>query len=71
MKISEKIFELMAEEGISQIELSKRTGITQSTICDWKKKGTNPSANKIMNIANALKINPEKLLVDDEGNYYS
>lgn len=71
MKISERIFSLMEEKGISQIELSQKTGIAQSVICDWKRKKTNPAANKIMIIANALKVNPKKLLVDDEGNYYS
>ncbi len=70
MKISEKIFEIMDSKGITQLELSSKTGITQSTISDWKRKKTNPAANKIMVIAAALKVSPKKLLVDAEGNYY-
>ena len=70
MKISEKIFEIMEEKSISQKEFSKITGIAQSVVSDWKRKGTNPSANKIMIISKALKVSPKKLLVDEEGNYY-
>ena len=36
MKISEKIFEIMAQKGMSQLELSQKTGIPQSVISDWK-----------------------------------
>ena len=70
MKISERIFEIMEEKGISQNKLSDKTGIAQSVISDWKRKGTNPAANKIVPIAEALKVNPKKLLVDAEGNKY-
>lgn len=70
MKISERIFEIMDEKNISQIKLSEKTGIAQSVISDWKRKGTNPAANKIVPIAKALKVSPKKLLVDADGNIY-
>ena len=41
--ISEKIFELILRNGMTQKEFSEETGISQSTISDWKRKGTNPS----------------------------
>ena len=47
--ISEKIFELILRNGMTQKEFSEETGISQSTISDWKRKGTNPSADKILN----------------------
>ena len=62
MKISEKIFKIMDEKGITQLELSKATGIAQSVISDWKTKGTNPSANKLLSIAKALDCDVMDLL---------
>lgn len=62
MIISEKIFKILAEKGISQRSFSEKTGISQSTISDWKRKGTNPSADKIMVICDALGISVYDLL---------
>lgn len=64
MTISEKIFKLMKEKNISQLEMSKRTGISQSTISDWRTKNTNPAADKIVPICNALGITPNELLLE-------
>lgn len=66
MLISEKIYNIMKEKGISQIEFAKRTGISQSTISDWRRKGTNPSADKIMAICGALDVTPYELLSDGD-----
>jgi transcriptional regulator with XRE-family HTH domain len=54
MTISERIFKLMEEREVTQMEFSKATGIAQSTISDWKRKKTNPSADKIMIICKVL-----------------
>lgn len=62
MTISEKIFEILKLKGISQREFSALTDIGQSTISDWKRKGTNPSADKILPICKALGITPDELL---------
>ena len=64
MKISEKIFLLMEKKGMNQFEFSKKTGITQSTISDWKRKKSNPSSDKIMKICEVLEVSPEELLRD-------
>ena len=64
MIISERIFMLMEEKGISQIELAADTGIAQSTISDWKRKKTNPSADKIMAICEVLDVSPFDVLQD-------
>lgn len=42
MIISERIFCVMEQKNITQLELSRRTGIATSNISDWKKKKTNP-----------------------------
>lgn len=64
MIISERIFQIMKEKEMQQIELSERTGIAQSTIADWKRLKTNPSAEKIMIICDALNVAPEDILFD-------
>lgn len=43
-----------------------RTGISQSTVSDWKIKKNNPSADKIMVICKALDISPYELLTGTE-----
>ena len=45
MIISERIFYVMEQKNITQLELSRRTGIATSNISDWKKKKTNPKAD--------------------------
>ncbi len=60
--INEKIFELLESSGISQKELSDRTGISTSAISDWKHKGAVPSAANVQKICKALKVNPETVL---------
>ena len=65
MQISTKVFSILKERGISQKEFSKMTGIAESTICDWKRKGFNPSAGKISAICKALDISPLELFGED------
>lgn len=50
MIISERIFKIIKEKNITQAEFAKRAGIATSTVSEWKKKKTNPSADKIMDI---------------------
>lgn len=66
MVISEKIFQILADKGMSQKEFAERTGISQSTISDWKRKKTNPSSEKIMMICEVLQISPYDLLAEEK-----
>ena len=54
MLISERIYKYMEERGMSQMEFATKTGISQSTVSDWRRKGTNPSADKILLISTIL-----------------
>ena len=47
---------------LTQAEFAKQVGIATSTISEWKKRKTNPTADKIMDICNVLQITPEQLL---------
>lgn len=62
MLISERIFKILTEKNMTQAEFAKRVGIANSTVSEWKKKKTNPSADKILDICLALEVTPEQLL---------
>lgn len=66
MYIYEKIFARLEELNMSQIELSRRTGIATSTISDWRKKKINPQADKLVAICKALDMSLVELLCDEE-----
>ena len=62
MTISDRIFEKLKQLNMSQKQFSEETGISQSTISEWKSKGTNPTSEKIMIICKVLDVTPEWLL---------
>ena len=62
MLISERIFKLLKERNMTQAEFAKRAGIACSTVSEWKKRKTNPSADKIMDICAVLEVTSEQLL---------
>lgn len=66
MIISERIFNILAEKKMSQKKFAELTGISQSTISDWKNKKTNPAADKIMVICDVLEVTPYELLSGTE-----
>ena len=66
MIISERIFEIMKKQKMSQRELSRRTGITISTISDWNTKKSNPASDKLLVISEALGVSVEELLIGSE-----
>lgn len=66
MSIYEKIFARLEELHMSQIELSRRTGIATSTISDWRKKKINPQADKLVAICKALDMSLVDLLCEEE-----
>ena len=62
MTIRDRIFTKLDEMNMTQKEFSKRTGIPETTVSDWRKKRTNPMAEKIMVICKVLNVTPEWLL---------
>ncbi len=65
MTISERIFKILKEKKLTQMEFARRAGISNSTISDWKRKKTNPSADKIMDICYALDVTADQLLTGE------
>lgn len=72
MTISERILKVLKDRNMTQAEFAKQVGIATSTISEWKKRKTNPTADKIMDICSVLQITPEQLLtgkgIEDEEN---
>ena len=70
MLISERIFKILEDKNMSQSAFAKKVGLAGSTVSDWKRKKTNPSADKIMDICMVLEVTPEQLLtgkgIDDD-----
>ncbi len=67
MGIGLRVCEILKERGITQKQFSKMTGIAESTISDWKRKGFNPSADKIGIICDALDITLDELSGSTKG----
>ena len=55
MTISDRIFERLKKTNMSQKAFSECTGISQSTISEWKSKRTNPTSEKILVICEVVK----------------
>jgi transcriptional regulator with XRE-family HTH domain len=62
MTIRDRIFDKLTEMNLTQKEFANRTGIPETTISDWKKKKTNPTAEKILIICKVLNVTPEWLI---------
>lgn len=62
MTIRDRIFEKLDQMNMTQKEFSEKTGIPQTTVSDWRKKRTNPTAEKILVICMVLDVTPEWLL---------
>lgn len=52
MRFQERVKELRIQKGLSQMELSKATGISQSAIAKWELGKTEPTASAIVALAN-------------------
>ncbi len=56
-----KLLDILKERNISQAKFIKDTGIAKTTLEQWK-KGSIPSADKIIKIVNYLEISADELL---------
>jgi transcriptional regulator with XRE-family HTH domain len=59
---------LRKEKGLSQDELSKLTGVPQSTLAYWEQTGKLAGRETIIKMAKVLKVSVEKLLRVDKQN---
>ncbi len=66
MGLSENLFRILREKEMSQKEFSKLSGIPESTISDWKRKGKTPGIDKLLIISKTLNVSISDLLADGE-----
>lgn len=58
MEIIERIFDIMKQNKIKDIELSNKLEISKSVVSSWKTRKTNPPAEYIEKIAELLEVSP-------------
>lgn len=66
MKWYEKVLKLMEQKGITQKELSKRSGIAESSISRYLHSEKMPRMDVVINFAKALEVDTEYLLDEKE-----
>ena len=58
----EKFMELLRRKGVTVYEVSKQTGISASTLSDWKAGRYTPKLEKIKKLADYFGVNIEYFL---------
>ncbi|MCG7409175.1 helix-turn-helix domain-containing protein [Paenibacillus sp. ACRRX] len=66
MKIGEKLRNIRHAQGLTSTELSKRSGVTQSTISDIENDNRSPQIDTLIKLCKALSINISALLTVEE-----
>jgi transcriptional regulator with XRE-family HTH domain len=54
--------QMLQQRGITPYRVHKETGVAQSTLSDWKTKGTTPSVESLMKIARYLDVTVDELV---------
>ena len=62
MGINENIFRILKEKKMTQKKFSELSGISESTISDWKRKGKTPGADKLLIISKTLDVSVNELI---------
>lgn len=66
MNVTQRIFAIATEKRITLTELAEKIGISYGTVASWKRRGTQPPADKITTIAQALDVPVSCLLEGTE-----
>lgn len=68
MNITERMLDIMNQKSIKASELAEELKINRSVISAWKKRGTNPPSEYLVQICKLLNISISELLgADEEG----
>ena len=66
MTIGERMFTIMKQKGIKNIELAECLDKNTSSISTWQTKKTDPQAKYIIRICELLQVSPHYLLTGEE-----
>lgn len=64
MEFSEKVRELMKDAGITQKELSKKSGVSEASLSRYLSGSLKPRMDIIINVSKALGVSPGELTGD-------
>lgn len=64
--LSENIKRLRQSEGLNQVELSKKLGVTKQCVSNWENDNVVPSIEMLVKIADFFKVTTDYLLGRDE-----
>ena len=59
---------LLEEKGVTPYQVSKATGVAQSSLSDWKNGKSKPKFEKMKKIADYFGVSVEYLMYGEEGN---
>lgn len=66
MKFGKTLKELREEKGLSQMELARATGISQSAIAKWEKGKTEPTSSSLITLSHFFGESVDFLLGNDD-----
>ena len=66
MRMGEKIKELRAEKGLSQMQLAKIVGVSQKAIDYWERSVNEPKANYIIALVKAFDLTYDEFFAEVE-----
>jgi transcriptional regulator with XRE-family HTH domain len=67
MNVGARIREHRKAKGLSQVELGQKVGLSQKTITNYERGEREPSLDTLRDLAKALEVPFERLVVLDEG----
>lgn len=67
--LSENIKKLRIANGLSQVELAKKIGVTKQCVSNWENDNVMPSIDMLVKIANLFKVSTDRILGLDEKKY--
>lgn len=67
--LSENIKKLRIANGLSQVELAKKLGVTKQCVSNWENDNVMPSIDMLVKIANLFKVSTDHILGIDEKKY--
>lgn len=62
----EIFMQILQERGITPYKVSKETGVSQSTLSDWKKGRSTPKSDNMKKIADYLDVSVDYLMTGNE-----
>lgn len=67
--LSENLKKLRIANGLSQVELAKKIGVTKQCVSNWENDNVMPSIDMLVKIANLFKVSTDRILGLDEKKY--